>query len=60
MLSFTQLTNGYEKDNGRLSQITELEPLNENKEQVIAATHIIRVGEVKDADSFGTAPITTT
>jgi hypothetical protein len=50
---------GYEQDHVRPSQITELEPLNENKEQVIATTHIIRVGEVKDADLFRTAPVTT-
>jgi hypothetical protein len=50
---------GYEQDHVRPAQITELEPLNENKDQVIATTHIINVGELKDADSFGTAPVTT-
>jgi hypothetical protein len=52
---------GYEQDFVRPEQIAELEPPPSpaDKDAVIAATHIIRVGEVKDADSFGTAPVTT-
>jgi hypothetical protein len=52
---------GYEQDHVTRHEIAQLEPptSQEEREAVVAAKHMILVGEVKDADSFGTAPVTT-